>query len=104
MSAEYTQIPKFIVDILEQCLDAGIVPSIRSGARGNSHSVWFIKFTQTRYNAKKYCGEVQTFEVKITSSYNKFLDFTLFSGPGFDGIETVPNITRAIMLARADSE
>lgn len=73
-SIQNVTIPRFILAALGECLDAGLVPSIRQGTGGNSHSVWFISFNI--YDGKKH----HAFEIKTTSSYSQFLEFSCFDG------------------------
>ncbi len=42
--AKAVMVPRFIVQALTECLDAGVVPLIREGEGGNSNSVWFVEF------------------------------------------------------------
>lgn len=74
MTTQTVQIPRFILTALGECLDQGIVPSIRQGSGGNSHSVWFISFNI--FDGKKH----HAFEIKVTSSYSQFLEFSCFDG------------------------
>lgn len=81
---EYVTIPKFILAALQQCIDAGCVPSIRKGQGGNSHSTWVIKFS-VRVDHEDRMSEYHVFEVKVTSSYSQqFLEF-VFCAPHADG-------------------
>lgn len=90
-------IPAFILAALQQCLEAKVVPSIRAGQGGNSHSVWFISFTV--FDGRK----LHDFEVRVNSSYSqKFLDFLCFSGPGFDGLIERRSMADCVALAKAN--
>lgn len=100
----YTIIPAFIMGALSECAAAGLVPSIREGHGGNSHSSWFIKFT-VRQERKGHFDKLHDFEVKVVSSYSQqFLEFTPFSGPGcrFDGLSTLRTMSECIRWALAD--
>jgi hypothetical protein len=99
---EFTLIPAFIVQALTECLNAGVVPSIRAGQGGNSHSVWFIKFS-VRVDREGHMSRYHDFEVMVTSSYSqKFLDFTLFKGQGFDGLTEMRSMASCIAQAKAN--
>lgn len=67
-------IPKIILAALAECLEAGLVPSIRSGAGGNSHSIWVVSFSILSG------AKLHEFEVRIVSSYASFLEFSAHSG------------------------
>lgn len=98
----YTMIPAFILKALSECISAGVVPRVREGAGGNSHSVWFIKFTVTQ-ERKGHMNKLHDFEVKVTSSYSmKFLEFTPFSGPSpkFDGLSSWPTMGECLAAAK----
>lgn len=100
----YTCIPAFILAALAECANAGLVPSVREGHGGNSHSTWFIKFT-VRQERKGHYDKLHDFEVKVTSSYGQqFLEFTPFAGPGrrFDGLSTLRTMSECIRWAMAD--
>lgn len=89
-------IPKFIITALAQCLDAGVVPSIRHGQGGNSHTVWIVSFT-----LQEETGKLHDFEVRVTSSYSQqFLDFLPFSGLGFDGLQDYRSMADCVELAK----
>ena len=103
MSNAYTIIPAFIASAINDCIEAGVVPIIRSGEGGNSHSVWFIKFN-IRVDAEGRMSKYHEFEVKITSSYQRFLEFTLFSGEGFDGMTQVRSMADCLTTARRNVE
>ncbi len=101
---EYTTIPAFIVKALNESIEAGVVPSIRAGQGGNSHSVWFIKFS-VRIDREGRMSKYHDFEVKVTSSYSQqFLDFTLFKGEGFDGLTEMRSMAACVARARANVE
>lgn len=90
-------IPAFILAALQQCLESKVVPSIRQGEGGNSHSVWFISFTV--FDGRK----LHDFEVKVTSSYSQqFLDFCCYSGAGFDGLIERRTMADCVALAKAN--
>ena len=98
-------IPKFILTQLQACMDAGVVPSIRQGEGGNSHSVWYIGFGLIDKRVQKYYGVSTSFEVKITSSYSQqFLDIVGHDGPGFDGFIEFTSIGAAVAAARKTLE
>lgn len=91
----YVTIPRFILKALTECLDAGVVPSVRSGQGGNSHSVWLISFTVN------HDGKLHEFTVRVTSSYSQqFIDFVCFCGPGFDGLITLRSMADCVVRAR----
>ena len=102
---QYTTIPSFILTALQQCAAAGVVPSVREGQGGNSHSVWFIKFA-IRVDRDGHMSKYYYFEVKVTSSYSQqFLDFTPFSGgKDFDGLTNRRSMAECLMLAQANVE
>ena len=90
----YTITPQFIIDTLQECLNAGIVPSIRQGKGGNSHTSWFVEFGLLAN------GRVRSFYVKITSSYGLSADFCGFSFDGFNEFEEFKSITPLIVMAK----
>lgn len=99
---EYTITPVFIVVALSECIDADVVPSIRAGHGGNSHSVWFIKF-RIWVDLEGYMSKYHDFEVKVTSSYSqKFLGFTLFKGEGFDGLTEMRSMADCVARAKSN--
>lgn len=101
---EYTTIPAFIVKALSESIEGGVLPSIRAGQGGNSHSVWFIKF-MIRVDRDGKMSKYHEFEVKVTSSYSQqFLDFTLFKGEGFDGLTEMRSMADCVARARANVE
>jgi len=101
---EFTTAPAFIVKALAECIEAGVVPSIREGLGGNSHSIWFVKFS-VRVDREGCMSKYHSFTVKITSSYSQqFLDFTLFEGEGFDGHTTMRSMADCVARARANVE
>jgi len=105
MSETYTMIPSFILEALSECLQAGVVPSVCEGRGGNSHSVWYIKFTVRQERGGSY-DKLHDFEVKVTSSYSQgFLDFTPFTGPSarFDGLGGgLRSMRECVEAAKAD--
>lgn len=96
---DYTITPAFIIRALGECIAADVVPSIREGQGGNNHSTWFIKFS-VRVDRDGGMSQYHDFEVKVTSSYQKFLEFTLFSGPGFDGLTELRSMADCVARAR----
>lgn len=101
---EYTTIPAFIVKALSESIEAGVTPSIRAGQGGNSHSVWFIKFS-LRVDQDSQLSKYHDFEVKVTSSYSQqFLDFTLLKGEGFDGLTEKRSMADCVARARKNVE
>lgn len=98
---EYTITPDFIVNALLESTSAGVVTSVRAGQGGNSHSVWFIKFC-VRVDRDGQLSKYHDFEVKVTLSYQKFLDFTLYSGLGFDGLTDMRSMAECVARARAN--
>lgn len=96
----YATTPAFIIRALSECIAAGVVPSICEGTGGNSHSTWFIKFA-VRVDREGGMSQYHDFEVKATSSYGqKFLSFTPFSGPGFDGLTELRSMADCVARAR----
>jgi hypothetical protein len=95
---EYVMTPKFVVDALADCLRADVVPEIRTGQKGNSHSVWHIRF-QIRADRPKACSVYTEFEVKITSSYQKFIEFEFIKG-NIDGSLLIRSMSEAVNMAR----
>jgi hypothetical protein len=102
-SVPYTLVPAFILEALSECLSFGIEPSLRAGEGGNSHSVWFIKFTVRQENTGGF-RKLHDFEVKVTRSYQQFLEFTPFSGPSprFDGLLQWRSMRECIKAALDD--
>ncbi len=101
MTETYTTLPAFIMSALAEVSAAGMVPSVRAGAGGNSHSVWFIKFTVRQQVEGRY-DKLHDFVVKVTSSYSQqFLEFTPYSGPAecFDGLSTWRSMGECIRAA-----
>lgn len=66
----YTLIPQLILNALQVCLPAGLVPSVRSGQGGDSHSVWFVKFMVRKAHPGHY-DKLHAFEVPVPSSYSQ---------------------------------
>jgi hypothetical protein len=93
-STQNVTIPRVILAVLGECLDAGLVPSIRQGTGGNSHSVWFISFNI--YDGKKH----HLFEIKTTASYSKFLEFYCFYGFKENDFFPGSTLKRCIDLAK----
>lgn len=92
----YVMIPAFIVTALDQSVKAGVVPSIREGAGGNSHSTWLVKFSIYVDGDGGRMSKYHDFEVKITSSYSqKFLDFALYG-------DDAPSLAMAEFKSMAD--
>lgn len=99
---EFTTTPAFIVKALSECIESGVVPSIRAGQGGNSHSTWFIKFS-VRVDREGHMSKYHDFEVKVTSSYSQqFLDFDLFKGEGFDGLVVMRSMADCVNRAKAN--
>jgi len=97
----FTIIPRFILAALHDVADEKLVPSVREGEGGNSHSVWFIKFTISERRADAF-DKLHDFVVKVTSSYSQqFLEFTPYSGAGFDGTVSLASMRQCIEAARA---
>lgn len=93
--AKAVMVPRFMVQALTECLDAGCVPSIREGEGGSSHSVWFVEFRL--FDERKW----REFTVLVTSSYSgKFLAFVPFAGPGFDGLQEYKSMAACVALAK----
>lgn len=99
---EYVTIPKFILAALQQCLDAGCVPSIRAGQGGNSHSTWVIKFS-VRVDHEGRMSEYHYFEVKVVSSYSQQVLEFYFCGPHADG-KNYLSMGDCVARARANVE
>lgn len=89
-------VPKFIHEILGEFLNCDVVPRLRAGIGGNSHSTWFVSFSILDGS------KILDFEVKITSSYGKFLELTAYSGPKFDGFTQYKSAADFIKLARSN--
>lgn len=71
------------------------MPSLRAGIGGNSHSTWFISFSILDGS------KLLDFEIKITSSYGKFLEMTAYSGLKFDGLSQYQSAADFVKLARS---
>ena len=89
-------IPNFIHAILGEFLDWEVIPKIRYGIGGNSHSTWFISFSILDGS------NLLNFEVKITSSYGQFLEMTAYSGLKFDGFTQFARAADFVKLARSN--
>lgn len=96
MESKPVQIPNFIHTILGDFLNCEVVPKLRSGIGGNSHSTWFISFSILDGS------KILDFEVKVTSSYGKFLELTAYSGLKFDGVMQYQCAADFVKLARSN--
>lgn len=94
MKSSDVLIPKVIFNLLGDVLNANLVPSIREGQGGPSHSVWVLSFQIADAQ-----NNLHRFEVKLTSSYQQFLDLRP-KGLGFDGLTQFERMDAVIKAAR----
>lgn len=85
-----------MLQILMECRENGVVPWVADGESGRSHSVQWIYFSILAH------GQLIDFSIKVTSSYQKFIDYLPF-GPGFLGAQ-MTSIEAIIKKARQAAE
>lgn len=98
---DYCTIPNFILDDLKTCIEAGIVPRIRHGISGNNHTTWRIRFSLWVDRDRGY-PKYYDFEAEVVGSYQRFIDYKLVAGPGFDDVaQECTSMAACIELAKA---
>lgn len=92
---ELVTITPAILQVLQQCIEAGVVPSVAQGSRPSAENFWLVKFTILAD------GRIHECVVGVAVTARRLLDFICLQGPGFEGQPARTSIADCIALARS---
>lgn len=84
-----------ILQVLQQCIEAGVVPSVAQGSRPSAEDFWLVRFSILAN------GRLHECVVGVAVTARRLLDFICLQGPGFEGQPARTSIADCIALARS---